>query len=80
MPQGVNSRLATTGRRPQRARAARRLRATWYHVAALGREFRVPLIGFFVAIVIGGFVYGELHAWARGAADAIPYFDRPYTM
>jgi Trk K+ transport system NAD-binding subunit len=80
VPQGVHSRLATTGRRPRRARALRRLRAGWYHVAALGREFRVPLLGFVVATVVGGFFYGELHAWARGSEAAIPYFDRPYTM
>jgi Trk K+ transport system NAD-binding subunit len=50
------------------------------HLAALAREFRVPLIGFAVATLIGGMVYGELHEFARGPAAAIPVFDRPYIM
>lgn len=63
-----------------RSRLVRRLRAGRYHVAALVREFRGPLIGFVLATVVGGMIYGELHAFARGAEAAIPVFDRPYTM
>lgn len=80
MPHGVNSRLVGRVRRPVRDRAVRRLRAAWVHVAALAREFRAPLLGFAAATLIGGMIYGELHALARGAEAAIPVFDRPYTM
>ncbi len=80
MPQGVNSRLVGHLRQPLRLRMQRRLRAAWVHVAALAREFRGPLLGFAVATIVGGMIYGELHAMARGPAAAIPVFDRPYTM
>ncbi len=80
MPHGVNSRLVATGRARVRARVLRRLRAAWHHVAALVREFRVPLWGFVATTLGGGMIYGELHAFARGSAEAIPLFDRPYVM
>lgn len=80
MPQGVNSRLVGHARPRVRHRIERGVRAAWVHVAALAREFRGPLIGFAVATMVGGVIYGELHAMARGAEAAIPVIDRPYTM
>lgn len=40
----------------------------------------MPLVGFVVATLVGGTIYGELHEFARGSAEAIPVFDRPYIM
>lgn len=80
MPHSVHSRLVAPSRVRRHGRLARRLRAGWTHLAALVREFRGPLIGFVLATVVGGMIYGELHAFARGAEAAIPIFDRPYTM
>ncbi len=45
---------------------------------ALWREFRRPLVVFFVAIFVGGFIYGELYALARG--ERIAFFNLPYIM
>lgn len=80
MPHGVNSRLVSTGRFGRRGRALRAVRAAWVHVAALVREFRVPLVGFLVLTLVGGMAYGELHEFARGAQQSIPVFDRPYVV
>ncbi len=80
MPHGVNSRLISAGRKGRRRSSSRRFHAAWVHLAALVREFRVPLIGFATATVLGGMLYGELHEFARGPAASIPLFDRPYIM
>ncbi len=80
MPHGVNSRLVSTGRSVRRGRTLRAVRAGWVHVAALAREFRVPVLGFLFVTLVGGMVYGELHESARGADQAIPVFDRPYVV
>lgn len=45
---------------------------------ALLREFRVPLVGFVLVTVVGGFIYGELYHAIRG--ESIAMVDRPYVM
>lgn len=79
MPERLRSRLATASRgRRLRGWLGRRLQATQHHVEALLREFGVPLLGFVLISVAGGWFYGELYAAARGID--IPYYDRPYIM
>lgn len=56
----------------------RRIRAFRHHVLAVLREFRGPLLGFFLVTTVGGFVYGELYGLARG--ETIPLIDRPYII
>jgi Trk K+ transport system NAD-binding subunit len=38
----------------------------WHDTAALGREFRTPILLFLFVTIVGGFVYGELWYLARG--------------
>ena len=76
MPSGVRSQLARTARR--RRLVPRPLRAAWHHAAALLREFRVPISGFVMLTLLGGFVYGELYRMLRGVV--IPLIDRPYVI
>lgn len=68
---------------PKPTKKARRFirisRAVWHDTRALFREFRRPLFTIFIAIFIGGFVYGELHDFA-GLEPSIGMIDRPYTM
>jgi len=45
---------------------------------ALLREFRVPMVGFFLLTVVGGFIYGEVYEVLRGVT--IPMIDRPYVI
>jgi Trk K+ transport system NAD-binding subunit len=45
---------------------------------ALWREFRRPILVFIAAIFVGGFIYGELYALARG--ERIAFFNLPYIM
>jgi len=45
---------------------------------ALLREFRVPLVGFVLLLVVGGLVYGELYEAIRG--DTMPWHARPYVI
>ena len=60
-------------------RSIRLLRAVWHDTRALFREFRRPLLTIFLAVFLGGFVYGELHEFA-GLEPSIGLIDRPYTM
>lgn len=53
-------------------------RAIWRDTSALWREFRVPVLIFVLATLVGGYVYGELYASARGVR--IEYIDLPYIM
>jgi Trk K+ transport system NAD-binding subunit len=63
----------------RRAKSRWRLtRATWRNLRVLWREFRVPLIVFLVAILGGGWLYGEL--WAQAGYDRKPFVDLPYLM
>lgn len=55
------------------------LRAAWRDTNALIKEFRRPLWAIIFSIIIGGFVYGELHRFA-GLEPQIALIDRPYTM
>ena len=75
MPVRIQSRLATPRRRSS---VGRRVRAMQTHVAALLREFRLPILGFVVATVGGGMLYGVIYEIIRGAY--IPLIDRPYLM
>jgi voltage-gated potassium channel len=54
------------------------LRAVWRDSSALWQEFRVPILIFLAATLLGGYVYGELYYQARG--ERIPYIDLPYNM
>jgi Trk K+ transport system NAD-binding subunit len=45
---------------------------------ALLSQFRRPLWVFFAAIIVGGLLYGELYAQARG--ERIPVYNLPYLM
>ncbi len=56
----------------------RKIRAMWYDSVALWREFKLPIIGFVLVTVVGGFIYGELYFQARG--EYIALIDRPYIM
>lgn len=62
----------------------RTLRAAWQDTQALWGEFNRPILTFVVVTLLGGFLYGELHAYAiqQGAEfdREIPLIDRPYTM
>lgn len=80
MPANVRSRLATVPRRRRLRAGLRRIRALRHHVVAVLREFRAPLLSFFLVTVVGGFVYGELHRVARPGEPGIPLIDRPYVM
>jgi Trk K+ transport system NAD-binding subunit len=48
------------------------------HVTAILREFRGPILAFFMATFGGGALYGELFRSIRG--EMIPWIDRPYMM
>jgi Trk K+ transport system NAD-binding subunit len=52
--------------------------ATWRDTTALWREFRRPVLAFFLVTVVGGYIYGELHAIA--GYGHLPVIDRPYIM
>ncbi len=56
----------------------RTLIAVWRDTSALWREFHRPLITFFFVTLVGGYVYGELHAYAGYGELAL--IDRPYIM
>lgn len=66
-------------RRRRRARRwVRQMRAIWRDSLALWREFRLPIIIFFLVTLAGGFVYGELHYLTYG--EVIPLINRPHMM
>ena len=56
----------------------RTARAAWHHAVALLREFRGPLAGFLLLIVVGGLIYGEVYEAVRGVP--MPLIDRPYVV
>ncbi len=68
----------------------RTLRAIWQDTQALWSEFNRPILTFMLVTLLGGYIYGELHAYAaqqRLMQDPtldiipdIPLIDRPYTM
>ena len=55
-------------------------------VLALLGQFRLPVIAFLLVTIVGGILYGELHAYAYSidpeisSEESIPLIDRPYTM
>ena len=67
---------------PRETKPTRRIvritRAIWHDTSALVQEFRKPLGAILLAIFIGGWVYGKLHAFA--GYDPIPLIDLPYLM
>lgn len=75
MPIPIQSRLA---RPKKRSRTRQRLRAFRSHVSAILREFRGPILAFFVATVGGGALYGEIYEALRGVP--VPWMDRPFLM
>ena len=54
------------------------MRAAWHHSVALFGEFRVPLVGFVVLLLLGGLLYGEVYEAIRGGT--VPMIDRPYLI
>ena len=77
MPSGVRGWLARITRYRRRLIPSP-VRAAWYHAAALLREFRLPIFGFLLLTVVGGFAYGELYQVLRG--DEVLLIDRPYVF
>ncbi len=63
----------------KQSRRIRILRVGWHDTRALIREFRRPLLIFFVAVFIGGYVYMQLN---NNHSDNTPlnYVDMPYIM
>ncbi len=74
----VRSRFAGPIRRSFLRLLPRTARAAWFHAVALLREFRVPLVGFLVLLVVGGVIYGEIYESIRGVP--VPLIDRPYII
>ena len=64
--------------RPRRRRWRRNLSAAWHDTAALWNEFKTPILIFFFVTLVGGYVYGELHALS--GREEIALIDRPYIM
>jgi voltage-gated potassium channel len=62
----------------KRNRFLRFFRALWRDTQALWGEFQRPILAFVLVTIVGGFVYGELHALA--GYTPIPLIDRPYIM
>ena len=58
--------------------ARRNLRAAWHDTRALVREFRRSILMFLVAVLAGGYLYGELVAAA--GHPPMPYVELPYVM
>lgn len=69
------SQIVTIHRRRRRLRF---LRAVWRDSNALLREFRIPILIFFIVTFVGGWLYAELYDFARG--ETIAWIDRPYIM
>jgi voltage-gated potassium channel len=62
----------------QPGRRWRTLRAVYRDTSALWREFRTPIVVFLLAVLVGGYVYGEL--LVQAGYPPIAYIDLPYTM
>ncbi|HYO89883.1 MAG TPA: TrkA family potassium uptake protein [Candidatus Limnocylindrales bacterium] len=72
----IKSELVLPSGTRRRVRYRRILRAFWRDNRAIWREFRRPLIIFFIAIVGGGLLFGELYFLALGVRlqwTALPY-------
>lgn len=54
------------------------MHAAWRHSAALLREFRIPIVGFLVLTLVGGFLYGEVYEAIRGGRVSL--INRPYVI
>ncbi len=74
----ASNRLVIPRARTRLSRISRLIRATWRYTSALYQEFNVPIVGFVIATVGGGILYGELFSIARG--ERIPFIDLPYMM
>jgi Trk K+ transport system NAD-binding subunit len=70
--------LIPVSQRWRLTRHRRLIRAAWRNARALWREFRVPMGVFLVAILVGGWLYGEL--WHRARGERLPTIDLPYLM
>ena len=78
MPSAVRSRFALPIKRSIRRLLARPVGAAGHYAVGLFREFRVPIVGFLLLILLGGLVYGEVYEAVRGGT--IPLIDRPYII
>jgi voltage-gated potassium channel len=58
--------------------ARHNIRAAWHDTRALLREFRRSILIFLLAILGGGYLYGQLGLWAGN--PRIPYVELPYLM
>jgi Trk K+ transport system NAD-binding subunit len=63
---------------PRRRRFLRIIRAFLRNARTLLREFQQPVLTFLFVTLVGGYVYGELHAFSGRSALAL--IDRPYIM
>ena len=61
-----------------RRRTTRTLRAMWRDTSALWKEFRRPILAFLIAVLGGGWLYGELLVVA--GYPRVPDVDLPYMM
>lgn len=73
-----HTRLVLPGGQRRVIRWQRVMRAIWRDSMALWREFRVPILAFLIATLVGGWLYGELLVLAGYAR--IPYVDLPHMM
>ncbi|MFN8530094.1 MAG: NAD-binding protein [Anaerolineae bacterium] len=64
--------------RNQRTRLSRMIRALWRYSAALWSEFYVPILGFLLVTIGGGWLYGLLYEAAYGRS--ISLLELPYWM
>lgn len=64
--------------RGRRRRWVRETQALWRDTVTLWREFRSSILTFLIAVVVGGYIYGELHAFS--GREPIELIDRPYIM
>ena len=78
MPSAARTRFAHPIGRSVRRLLPRPVGAAWHHVVRLLKDFRVPLIGFFLLITVGGLAYGEVYEAIRGGT--VPLIERPYII
>jgi len=71
-----STRLVLPAGRRRRTRWMRSLRAAYRDTSALWREFREPILAFFIVTFGGGWLYGELLVLA--GYERVPYIDLPY--
>ncbi len=78
MPSAVRSRFALPIERSIRRLLPRPVGAAGHYAVGLFREFRVPIVGFLLLLLVGGLIYGEVYEAVRGGT--MPLIDRPYII